>query len=278
MLGYDSNYLLLNAGASKGIAFLVNGTNGTIATGTPVINMTPAGLVGIGTNGPTGKLTVAVANEADVGLRLLSSTNVYLDLKPTNQGGQWQTVLDTVNNRHLVINTGTGNFGIGITTPDQKFVVYNGTSTGRYTTTGWTHTSDVRLKHDIAPLEDSLEKVLKLQGVEFIFNSDKENKKQIGFIAQQVEPIFPETVVTDNKGYKSMNYSNLVAPLTEAVKSLYKRIVGIEERQKMQERQIASKADKNEIEELRSANKTKDQKIRELEERLAKIEKALKMR
>lgn len=43
---------------------------------------------------------------------------------------------------------------------------------------------------------------------------------QIGVIAQEVETVFPELVHTDKEGYKSVSYSNLVAPLIEAVKEL----------------------------------------------------------
>ena len=44
--------------------------------------------------------------------------------------------------------------------------------------------------------------------------------RQIGFIAQDVEKIFPELVKTDDKGYKSMNYSKVVTVLVESVKEL----------------------------------------------------------
>lgn len=114
-----------------------------------------------------------------------------------------------------------GNVGIGTTTPDERLVVFNGTTTGKYTSTGWTHSSDVRLKHDIKPLQRSLEKILELRGVEYKFNSDSKNSTQIGFIAQEVEPIFPEVVQTDKNGFKSMVYANLVAPIIESIKIIF---------------------------------------------------------
>ncbi|MEA9357952.1 tail fiber domain-containing protein [Bacteriovorax sp. PP10] len=117
-----------------------------------------------------------------------------------------------------------GFVGIGTTSPDDRFVVNNGSTIGRYTAAGWTHSSDVRLKHDIKTLDNSLEKILKLRGVNYVLNADPEKSKQIGFIAQEVEPLFPEVVKTDKDGYKSMVYSNLIAPLVEAFKDLYKKI------------------------------------------------------
>ena len=156
-----------------------------------------------------------------------------------------------------------GNVGIGTSGPTEKLVVFNGTTTGTYTTTGWMHSSDRRLKHGISSIEDSLNKILKLKGVEYIFNSDPENKKQLGFIAQDVEPIFPEVVGTDKKGFKSMVYSNLIAPLVESVKALYARIVGIEKHHQVLDRQIASKADKAVM----------DEKIRHLSNENEKLKK-----
>ena len=43
-------------------------------------------------------------------------------------------------------------------------------------------------------------------------------------IAQEVEKVFPEIVSTNNKGYKSVEYGNLVAPLIEAIRELNNKI------------------------------------------------------
>ncbi|MDD4974886.1 MAG: tail fiber domain-containing protein [Bacteriovorax sp.] len=136
--------------------------------------------------------------------------------------------------------TSTGNVGIGIPNPGERLEVFNGSTTGTYTTTGWTHVSDRRLKHDIEPLENSLDKILQLRGVEYKFNNDPQNKTQIGFIAQEVEPIFPEVVLTDKKGLKSMVYSNLVAPLVEAIKEINKRTTELFRTTEGHSREIAS--------------------------------------
>jgi hypothetical protein len=73
--------------------------------------------VGIGTTAPGARLTVDVANEGSLALRLMSGPNAFLDVTPTNAGGRFQTVLNTVNNRDLAILTGTGNLGIGTPSP-----------------------------------------------------------------------------------------------------------------------------------------------------------------
>ena len=44
--------------------------------------------------------------------------------------------------------------------------------------------------------------------------------RQIGLIAQEVEKIYPELVLTDVDGYKSVDYSKLTPILVEAIKEL----------------------------------------------------------
>ena len=81
------------------------------------------------------------------------------------------------------------------------------------------HVSDFRLKENIEPIENALDKVLKLNGVNFewIDKDTKGHGKQIGMIAQDVEKQVPE-VVFQKDDYYGMNYSPLVAVLVEAIK------------------------------------------------------------
>ena len=73
--------------------------------------------------------------------------------------------------------------------------VYNNKNiytTGEIQATSFNATSDFRLKKDVKKLESSLDKVSRRQ---FIRKDDKNNKKQIGFIAQELEEIIPEVVL-----------------------------------------------------------------------------------
>ena len=47
-----------------------------------------------------------------------------------------------------------------------------------------------------------------------------DGEEHLGVIAQEVEGVYPQLVSTDSSGYKSVNYTNLVAPLIEAIKEL----------------------------------------------------------
>ena len=83
-----------------------------------------------------------------------------------------------------------------------------------------TASSDRKLKTQIIPIENALEKVKKLRGVQFSYKSH--GGKSIGLIAQELEKVFPELVHGDE--LKSIAYQNLVAVLIEAVKDLCKDV------------------------------------------------------
>lgn len=87
--------------------------------------------------------------------------------------------------------------------------------------------SDKRAKTNITNLNGSLKKVLNLRGVSFEWNSEVVPHKasiqssSIGLIAQEVEEVVPEVVVTEkieNQDLKTVEYGNLTALLVEAIK------------------------------------------------------------
>ena len=84
--------------------------------------------------------------------------------------------------------------------------------------------SDERLKKNITPITNGLDKVLKLQGVNYQFIKDKDNRKEVGLIAQQVEQVVPEVVGEKDDGMKTVNYGALVSVLIEAVKELTQEV------------------------------------------------------
>lgn len=78
--------------------------------------------------------------------------------------------------------------------------------------------SDERLKHHISPIENALEAILQLQGKQYKLNSTGET--QFGFIAQDVQPIIPSIVQSDNE-YLNISYIELIPFLVESVKQLH---------------------------------------------------------
>jgi hypothetical protein len=82
-----------------------------------------------------------------------------------------------------------------------------------------TNISDRRLKYDIRPIENALEKVSSMQAVRYRLYRDP-SQTWIGYVAQDLEVILPEVVRTDGEGWKSIQYATLPALIIEAVKEL----------------------------------------------------------
>ena len=94
-------------------------------------------------------------------------------------------------------------------------------------------TSDERLKENIKPLDNALDKVLKISGVSFDWKPLTEKEKEtihgnqgqdVGVIAQEVEEVLPEVVTTRDSGYKAVKYEKIVPLLIESIKELKKEI------------------------------------------------------
>lgn len=83
--------------------------------------------------------------------------------------------------------------------------------------------SDIRLKSNVKEIEDPLEKIRSLRGIEFEWNgkSRSPGRHAIGVIAQEVEKVFPTAVMTEpSTGFKKVDYAVLVAPVIQALKVL----------------------------------------------------------
>jgi hypothetical protein len=95
--------------------------------------------------------------------------------------------------------------------------------------------SDKRLKDNVKPLESSLDKVMNLKGVEYVWNNgSRKGQKDIGFIAQEVEDVIPEIVrekqviFDKQEKYKTVDYEKITAVLVEAVKELTAKVERLE--------------------------------------------------
>lgn len=117
-----------------------------------------------------------------------------------------------------------GSVGINTTTPTAGFkldVQGNILSSGTMKASQFLVNSDRRLKENIEPIVNSLEKLDALQGYTYTYINDPTEQRFMGLIAQEVESVLPEVVSTDSfTGYKSIAYPNMVAFLVETVKEL----------------------------------------------------------
>jgi hypothetical protein len=134
----------------------------------------------------------------------------------------------------------SGYFGIGTTTPTEKLTVagnaqFTGVSSGAYaydlnlTTDGTltTSASDARLKTNLVPINASntLDKIMLLTPYTFNWKTDPSGKSDLGLIAQDVEPIFPELVFTNKTdGFMGINYSRLSTILISGIQEMEKKV------------------------------------------------------
>jgi hypothetical protein len=215
---YNGKSIWLSGGMLGSDGGLTVGYGGA---GSPSRGAIISGNVGIGTASPGAKLDVA-------GALRFSSVDCIAGTCPPNQA------IRLTPNLHL--NSGAGyavilNWDNGTTGNSQTFRIGNGAGSdvfyvlanGSTYASAFYYTSDERLKDNIVPISESLEKLKKLDGVYFNWKSNDE--PSMGLIAQDVEKVFPEAVSTNAQtGFKSVDYGKMVAPLIEAVKEQQSQI------------------------------------------------------
>jgi hypothetical protein len=117
-----------------------------------------------------------------------------------------------------------------------------------------TCSSDRRLKRDITPFAPSLRALTTLQPVHYFWRAADfpqqrfGDSRAYGLIAQDVEQVLPELVVTGEDGFKAVDYSKLPLLTIQAVKEL-----------------------KGENDQLKAANDELKQRIADLERRFSEI-------
>jgi len=210
------------------------------------------GNVGIGTDNPAAKLhvnggTLAVSG-ANAALEVHNSTgNTLLTLKSAhdpslsiraNQTG-FTFENDATDAGILRLNE-NGNVGIGggSVEPGYKLhVVESNTSTVAISAFGEIHaggdivsssSSDRRQKTNIKNLDNALDKVLTLDGVEYDWNemaaAHRIGKHDVGVIAQQVEEVLPDAIDYREDGMMAVRYERIIPLLIESIKELKSEI------------------------------------------------------
>jgi hypothetical protein len=155
----------------------------------------------IGTNanlGSTGRVNILSANA--------NPTLMELRYNNAGAGQRWIVAIDS-NNGYFLYNHN----GVGVT-------VTNGA-------TSWSAVSDERLKTDLQPIENALNKVNQLRSVTGRFKSDGEGTSRSFLIAQDVEKVLPEAVSPyknpnseDETEYLAVSYTDVIPLLVAAIK------------------------------------------------------------
>tara|TARA_R110000803_G_scaffold16458_10_gene45176 strand:+ start:22025 stop:24016 length:1992 start_codon:yes stop_codon:yes gene_type:complete len=178
------------------------------------------------------------------GTNITNYTSAKTDIVGLTGNSNFGTLIEGIDNGHVVIGirgnavtdsfsivTGGGNFDYDDTYDKLAFQVkadgttaINGNTSidGQLNVTGDVtafQSSDKRLKDNITPIPSAIDKVKSIGGYSFDWNSNSEKTgHDIGVIAQEIEAVLPELVVTRDSGYKAVSYEKIVALLIEAIK------------------------------------------------------------
>lgn len=200
-----------------------------------------SGNVGIGTDSPAGKFDVRTDSSfGNCRIVIPETTNqnpVLAFYRPTGSAALSYPWWFEANGSNFHIKTGSaanigsetvstkvtinssGNVGIGQTNPSTYKLDVSGTIRATGDVIAY---SDIRVKENIKTIDNALNKVKKLRGVEY--NKIDSSEKSIGVIAQEIEDVIPQVVREDDKGMKSVAYGNITAVLIEAIKEQQKQI------------------------------------------------------
>jgi len=173
----------------------------------PRLSITGGGYVGIGTTSPDVDLKIKQKNEAFAQTDGLVFSRSGLMLE-TLDGDD--AVLMYVHQFGIDFAFGSGNSF----TQRSWIQADNG---------NYHNSSDRRLKKNIKEMGPILDKVLKLKPSYYQFKDDNRNNMDIGFIAQEVELLFPELVSSNNE-LKSLCYAKFAVLAIKAIQEQQKEI------------------------------------------------------
>jgi Chaperone of endosialidase len=178
-----------------------------------------------------GSFTGAVSIGGDTNISgILNVTNSTTNLRLVNMSNN--VTISGLTTMNTSVTTGVSQIqSLGVGTPASG-------TTGEiraYNNITAYYSSDASLKENIKPITNALDKVMWIDGVEFDWTDDyiKQNggedgyfirKHDVGVIADQLEKVLPEVVVTREDGTKAVKYERVVALLIEAIKELNQKI------------------------------------------------------
>lgn len=125
------------------------------------------------------------------------------------------------------LNSGIGNWYVR----DGTTTRFTFDDAGHFTATGnVTAYSDIRLKENIQPITNALDKVGRLSGNTYTRNDLKDTERRYaGVIAQEIEAVLPEAVSDLEDGTKAVDYNATIALLLESIKELKSEVDGLRE-------------------------------------------------
>ena len=207
---------LASGTTAAGNIFFARGTTGADAYDGYVQYAQNGQYMAFGTGGGTERMRIdSIGN-------LLVGTTAPFNFSAAG-GGTFQT--GSSDGQLFLRNSGaSANFGfyLGANSSNQMRI-YNQSGSGVLLTNGstsWSSTSDERLKTDLAPIQDSLQKVSALRAVTGRFKTDEEGVSRSFLIAQDFESVFPQALDASDEDALSLKYTEVIPLLVASIKEL----------------------------------------------------------
>lgn len=199
---------------------LVAGTNVTITTdaATDSITINSAASDNIFKNiAVSGQSTVAADSNNDT-LTFFAGASISITTNPATDSISIASTdtLATVTARGASTST-AATFSGGINMSNSNI-----TNGGIITATEFNATSDMRLKDNITAVQNPLDILAAISGVQFNWKAN--GKEAVGVLAQEIEKVLPQIVNTNADGYKAVSYDSLIPILIEAIKELAAKV------------------------------------------------------
>ncbi|MBC7774383.1 MAG: tail fiber domain-containing protein, partial [Phycisphaerae bacterium] len=195
-------------------------TNAMLALGTQDIAnvaLLPNNKNALIANGTNGYVGIGEINGTDASLRVLQKEGGIL-LNNQNNGNFWEFSASPVDGSLQLFNSTLG----------------GGVPAGTFTAAGFYIPSDRRLKTDIEAISSGvLAKLMQLKAVSYRYTAEQANAKHsLGFLAQDVQAVFPELVGQSidrfgKKGYLSVNYGGFGVLAVKAIQEQQAEIEGL---------------------------------------------------
>ena len=171
--------------------------------------------------GASGAASLEIASDGSASF--LDDGSEYMGVEPSPFHFGGDLVMRDATGAQTIILSSLGNISIG-TSSISNILTVRQNATADPIADAWTVYSSRRWKTNIQPLQGSLDKVMRLNGVSFDWTEG--GKHDIGLIAEDVGQVVPEVVAYEDNGVdaKSVDYARLVALLIEGMKEQQKTI------------------------------------------------------
>jgi len=220
--GANNNFFGTNAGD--------NNTTGSsnVAIGTSALYNTTTG------DTLTGSNNIAIGTNAGDNIRFAAAGNVAIGnlIDLPDAGGSNQVVIKNIIFATGASGTGTtvaGSVAIGTNAPQANYRLTVNDSLyvgGRVSAAGYTTRSDYNLKDEIKNINYGLNEIMQIMPVSYTYKSNGEH--QLGFIAQDIGVIIPESVHFDE--YMGVDYQSIIPILTKAIQEQQAQIKTLKQR------------------------------------------------